>query len=107
MAMIMTMMIQPVFLGSHHLTSDQGQRREQEVVHTSFGRLANQLRVSMQVGEVIAADVCLGCSCIKLGNVTLFQFRLLLGIVDNVVAKCANPMFSRAYHLFPHCVTRL
>ena len=107
MAMIMTMMIQPLFLGSHHLTSDQGQRREQEVVHTSFGRLANQLRVSMQVGEVIAADVCLGCSCIKLGNVTLFQFRLLLGIVDNVVAKCANPMFSRANHLFPHSVTRL
>jgi len=51
-----------IITSSEEIAFFQGQKREQEVVKTSFSRLASQLRVSM-------------------------QFRLLVGIVDNVVAK--------------------
>ncbi len=68
-----------IITSSEEIAFYQGQHREQEVVHTSFGRLASQLRVSMQVCE----QFCI-LSFISREHV---QFRVLLGIVDNIVAK--------------------
>ena len=50
-----------------------GNKKEEKVIDTAFQRLVNMLRKSM-------------------------QFRFGMNVVDNIIAKCTQPIFSKLYN---------